>query len=188
LEEAGLFSNEIADFMNIMPMKSEKARKSLFGKQSNNVFVLQGMDLLNTYLNQQCSLLTFVKPKERYDPSVRRERAVVDGLEMKSTTAGQVIGTAFDSGYYGVLPDFVPSGLRIFLGPTYFRYVHPMGKMCTIFHEITHKVLGTDDRIGYDHGQCQLYATIDPKKAMTNATNWELVFFDTYKASGGKYS
>jgi hypothetical protein len=64
----------------------------------------------------------------------------------------------------------VGSGMRIYIGPTFgTRNQHEDAQ--TVYHEMTHKVLGTNDH-AYDPNPCRALARTDPASARKNADNY----------------
>lgn len=66
----------------------------------------------------------------------------------------------------------VGSGMRIYLNDVFFSLDERM-RGATIYHEMTHKVLATNDH-AYDAGPCQNLATANPAQAIDNADNFAL--------------
>ena len=66
----------------------------------------------------------------------------------------------------------VGSGMRIYLNDVFFTLEERL-RAATIYHEMTHKVLATNDH-AYDDADCQNLATSDPAKAIDNADNFAL--------------
>jgi hypothetical protein len=71
----------------------------------------------------------------------------------------------------------VGSGIRLYLANVYFALPHgDAGRAHTIYHELTHKTLGTEDHM-YEAQPCYDMATSQPHKAGTNADSY--AFFAT---------
>lgn len=64
----------------------------------------------------------------------------------------------------------VGSGMRIYLNDAFFT-LDPILQAATIYHEMTHKVLATNDHC-YDPVSCRLLATRNPMQAVDNADNF----------------
>lgn len=86
-----------------------------------------------------------------------------------------------DRRYRDVMPgandlvSHVGSGMRIYIGGSFFG--GPAEEQAwTIYHELTHKVLATNDH-SYDEGTCRSFAAT-PDKAMNNAENYGFFWRD----------
>ncbi|MCC4633305.1 MULTISPECIES: M35 family metallo-endopeptidase [Xanthomonas] len=66
----------------------------------------------------------------------------------------------------------VGSGMRIYINDVFFD-IDPVMQSATIYHEITHKVLATNDHC-YGAASCRLLATQNPGNAIDNADNFAL--------------
>lgn len=75
----------------------------------------------------------------------------------------------FGSGSTGGLLSHVGSGMRIYICNEYFG-ANDAERASTIYHEVTHKVLATED-YSYDEDDCLAFAA-QPAKAMRNAENY----------------
>jgi hypothetical protein len=117
------------------------------------------------YVKDQCTLLTFVK---------KIAGLTVDCAEVESGDIAQVIrssfGNTFDEGA------FVPSGLRVFLLPS-FALVPPRRHFHTLTHELTHRVLLTTDW-WYGEANCQQKAKVNDPKCLDTAANWGWFYAD----------
>ena len=65
----------------------------------------------------------------------------------------------------------VGSGVMIRLEDLYFTTTE-VEKANTIFHELTHKLILTNDGLGYDPAKLLAAATQKPEQAIKNAENW----------------
>ncbi|WP_157937740.1 M35 family metallo-endopeptidase [Oceaniglobus roseus] len=66
----------------------------------------------------------------------------------------------------------VGSGMRIYLNDVFFQ-LDATERAVTVYHELTHKVLATNDH-AYDPGPCQALAINNPGQATDNADNFAL--------------
>ncbi len=66
----------------------------------------------------------------------------------------------------------VGSGMRIYLNDVFFTLSADL-RAATVYHELTHKVLATEDH-AYDPGPCQALALNSPAMALENADNFGL--------------
>jgi hypothetical protein len=64
----------------------------------------------------------------------------------------------------------VGSGMRLYLNDVFFTLA-PVMKAATIYHEMTHKVLATNDHC-YDPVACRMLAARSPNQALDNADNF----------------
>lgn len=64
----------------------------------------------------------------------------------------------------------VGSGMRIYLNDVFFT-LDPVLQAATIYHEMTHKVLATNDHC-YDPVACRMLAARNPAQALDNADNF----------------
>jgi hypothetical protein len=64
----------------------------------------------------------------------------------------------------------VGSGMRIYLNDVFFT-LDPVAQAATIYHEMTHKVLATNDHC-YEAVACRLLAARSPAQALDNADNF----------------
>ncbi|WP_197041861.1 M35 family metallo-endopeptidase [Sandarakinorhabdus oryzae] len=101
-----------------------------------------------------------------------------DGLELDGTYAyafptdrRSEIGPMGASG----LMSHVGSGMRIYIANSFFG-APAEERAWTVYHELTHKVLATEDH-SYDPGTCLGFAA-QPAKAMNNAENYGLFWRD----------
>lgn len=72
----------------------------------------------------------------------------------------------------------VGSGFRLILGPTIFFAGTPQSHAATIYHELTHKILGTNDH--YYEDDCK---GVPRNVAITNADNYCLFIREYMKAN-----
>jgi hypothetical protein len=126
-------------------------------------------------------------------------RLFVDGLSGGKTITFRRLSAA---GLYGsVWPTVatpytkqsftVGSGIMIRLQDVYFTSV-VAEKVNTVFHELTHKLLDTDDALGYNPADLEAAAISNPAAAIKNAENWTQFFAEcvggaatTAAAAGG---
>lgn len=143
------------------------------------------------YLNQRCSRLTF----KRLHVGMRCDSDVNDPDDLVSKNlAGQVIPTVMLKGQDR--PDFrkeggyfsVPTGMRIFLGPLYFKVKNgydailttaAIYRFMTLAHELSHKVLKTTDQV-YELDACLGIA--NTPKAVMCADSWGYFITEYWKS------
>jgi len=169
-------------------------REKWFGER-DTVPILNMLASVDKYLNDKCTRITFVK--------------VVGGhygaVWPTIVGASENIGDFKKGGGYLM----VPSGLRIDLADAYITpetksggvsggtsglYTVPLQRVNTIFHEMTHKILKTDDVVFpgtttecYGEGLCKDLRTLHPSLAINNADNWGFYISECFKqAFGGK--
>lgn len=128
----------------------------------NHVGARKQLNAMNEYLTKKCTRLTFVgKPINHY----------VDGVTVDPGDYGQVIGNIrTTTANFQKSVAHVSSGLRIFIYSEYFK-AGRYERMNTIYHELTHKILGTSD-YKYGHGSCQKFAIKYPGTVLKNADNY----------------
>jgi hypothetical protein len=99
-----------------------------------------------------------------------------------TTTTGTPRDTSLNGVYAFVFPaqrggsghatHHVGSGMRLYLADEYFTLsATDPNRPLTIYHELTHKTIGTDDH-KYGSAGCQKLATIAPEKAGNNADSY----------------
>lgn len=71
----------------------------------------------------------------------------------------------------------VGSGMRIYLCDLYFTLNDNM-RSGTMYHELTHKVLATEDHC-YDPEPCRRLASHEPNKAIRNADNYQFFLLES---------
>jgi hypothetical protein len=152
-------------------------RSDWFAQQSR-AEVQSALENLGAYLSHRCERLTF---------KVLKTGMRCDNGEMGENVAGQVIPTVMLEGQDD--PDLrkengylhVPTGLRIFLGPSYLapvagyydavRKTLTISRFMTLFHEMTHKIIGTTDE-GRTYGYHSCKAIKDTDGAVKCADSW----------------
>ncbi len=130
---------------------------------------------LDQYLNRQCTGISF---------KVLRVGGRCDGETVDNSLAGQVIRAVMVG--HEDRPDYrkqggylkVPWGLRIFFGPLYFSVNEhydavlktvAIYRFMTLFHELTHKILRTQDKV-YELSNC--LSIKDTANAVMCADSW----------------
>jgi hypothetical protein len=73
----------------------------------------------------------------------------------------------------------VGSGMRIYLTEIYFKQTD-RARSATLYHDITHKVLATED-ICYESGPCQALAA-DPRRALRNADSYAMLLLNSWRS------
>lgn len=99
--------------------------------------------------------------------SVKSQKPIDTGLQpvFAFVFPAQGGGTASTSHHVG-------SGMRLYLATQYFALpTGDEGRAHTIYHELTHKTLGTED-YAYEDQPCTDLAQNEPNKAIRNADNW----------------
>lgn len=149
--EGGVMSNEQSALDDILPKKLNKVVKSAesvgnaliqrwFGSyalpegRSHGAFDLRRKKMTK-YLNEQCQHITFVK---------KTYGRKVDSAEVEVGDFAQVISSCFPHDGNGI-PEFAPSGLRVYILGTGFIEQDESERFNTVAHEISHRVLGTTD-------------------------------------------
>ncbi|WP_020483713.1 M35 family metallo-endopeptidase [Methylomonas sp. MK1] len=128
---------------------------------------------MSTYLNNKCTRLTYVK---------KQVGQYVDSCEVENGDLAQVISSAFEDHPAGSVPDFVPSGLRVFiLGDTLVEQVTPRRRFHTMAHEVTHRVISTSDH-WYGEQNCLDKASKNSPKCLSCAANWGWFYADVRDA------
>lgn len=122
-----------------------------------------------TFVNRVGGVLR-VKYKSLYEPKLIKPGKAPEDL---NGVLAYVFPTdrrdEFGSGSTGGLLSHVGSGMRIYIGNEYFGS-NDAERASTIYHEVTHKVLATED-YSYDEADCLAFAAT-PAKAMRNAENY----------------
>lgn len=164
--------------IGIGPLRNRLLREN-FGTDKNNT-LSQNLILLNNVINSQNHAVTFV------DGSNRRVRVKVDPQNldnpqslMKTAYPKAVMDTA--GAWVHTLPGtgtprkpgeyHVGSGMRIILGKAFPAFNDKYQRAGVIYHELSHKVLGTNDH-AYDEKTCMTMASSNTAKAMKNANNY----------------
>lgn len=175
--EAGIMSNEKDALNDILPTKLNKVVKA--GESASNALIQRwfgtnalpegskhkDFDLrrkkMTQYLTSQCQKIIFVK---------KTYGRIVDSAEVEQGDFAQVISTCFPNDSDGV-PEFVPSGLRVYVLGTGFIDQDENERFNTVAHEISHRVLGTTD---YWYGKQDSLdkATANHANVIDCAENW----------------
>lgn len=125
-----------------------------------------------TFVNRVGGVLR-VRYKSLYNPVLIDPSDPNDAPEDLNGVLAYVFPTdrraEFGSGSTGGLLSHVGSGMRIYIGNEYFGS-NDAERASTIYHEVTHKVLATED-YSYDEADCLAFAAT-PAKAMRNAENY----------------
>ena len=133
-----------------------------------------------TFLATRCTRLTYVK---------KRVGQYVDGCEVEDGDLGQVQNSVFDNPNAGAVPEFVPSGIRVYvLGNTLLTGVTPRRRFHTMAHEITHRVIQTVDH-WYGEQKCLDKAIQNDVRAVRCAANWGWFYtevMESLPATGSK--
>lgn len=150
-----------------------------FGTDSNTT-LSRNLMLLNNVINNQSRTVTFV------DGSNRRVRVKVDPQNLDNpqrlmdkpyskavmNRAGAWVHTLPGTGAPRKPGEYhVGSGMRIVLGKAFVSFTNKYERAGVIYHELTHKVLGTNDHT-YDINVCKKLAKTNTAKAMKNANNY----------------
>lgn len=160
-------------------------RQKWFGER-DTVRMLNMLATMEKYLNGKCSRITFVREEGTHYGAVW-PTVMVDNENPDDYKKGD--------GYLRV-----PSGLRIYLASSYDNpetnqggddsslYSQSLGRVNTIFHEMTHKILRTDDVVFpgtnfecYGIPMCKKLRTIHPDLALNNADNWGFYMANCFK-------
>lgn len=165
-----------------------KLRETWFG-QKDTAKMINMLCSLDKYLNDKCTQITFV-----------REGGDHFGSVWPTALADKEKNSDFKkpSGYLQV-----PSGLRIYLASSYDApdtddpentglCTVPLQRVNTIFHEMTHKILKTDDvdypgtnHTCYGVELCQLLRKTHADLALNNADNWGFYMAACFKQAFG---
>lgn len=165
-------------------------RQKWFGAR-DTVKMLNMLNSLDKYLNEKCTRVTLVREAgDHYGsvwPTVKVDNETDDDFKKPN-------------GYLKV-----PSGLRIGLASSYDNpetekhwlkgeggksglYTVPLGRVNTIFHEMTHKILKTDDvefpgtdTECYGVTMCQKLRKVHSDLALNNADNWGFYLAECFK-------
>ncbi len=185
--EAKRYVTEIREVLRMSFTHSWGAeyRQKWFG-QRDTVRVLNMLASIDKYLNEKCTRITLVREAGDHYGSVW-PTIMVDNESTADYQRGD--------GYLRV-----PAGLRIGIASSYDNpeteskggksglYTVPLQRMNTIFHEITHKVLHTDDVVYpgtndecYGDKLCKKLSHIHPDLAINNADNWGFYLAECFK-------
>lgn len=164
-------------------IRSSKLRNRLlrenFGTDSNTTLT-RNLTLLNNVINNPSRTVTFV------DGSNRRVRVKVDPQNLDNPQrlmnkpyskavmdgAGAWVHTLPGTGAPRKPGEYhVGSGMRIILGKAFSSFTTKYQRAGVIYHELTHKVLGTNDH-NYKIKECKALASKNTPKAMKNANNY----------------
>lgn len=145
--------------------------------------VIRNPEITVTFVGRQNQQLNAVYggidvPPATVDPK-NKQSLDIGGMRVGT---GAPIDTSLTSVYAFVFPaqrggsslmsHHVGSGLRLYLANVYFALPPgDVGRAHTIYHELTHKTLGTDDHM-YEAEPCRQMATVEPHKAGTNADSY----------------
>ncbi len=145
--------------------------------------VIRSSDITVTFVSRQNKDLNVVYgginvPPGTVDPT-NKSSLNVGGMTVR---VGKPVDTSLTSTYAFVFPaqgggstrtsHHVGSGMRLYLANVYFALPKgDEGRPHTIYHELTHKTLGTEDHM-YDGHPCHKMSKTDPDKAGTNADNY----------------
>lgn len=150
-----------------------------FGSATNGT-LKSNLERMAGILDDSGRTLTFVNASKKglkvsYNPDdISEAPKLLDKALTKSEMSG-VFGYAFPVKNDCAGKDnplfHVGSGMRIYLGPQFFSTGDNWERLQTVYHELTHKVLGTNDH-EYGPKACRELATLDPQKAMINADNY----------------
>jgi hypothetical protein len=129
------------------------------------------LKLLNSYLSTRCRVLTFVR---------KISGAKCDNAMVEISDYGQVIPNVVVNSHgvasrqnlnsANAILD-VPTGLRIFISPTFAKTTDLGERQNCVFHEITHKVIDTHD-FEYGPSSCLDIAKANNKQVIANADNY----------------
>lgn len=163
-------------------------REKWFGER-DTVPLLNMLSSVDKYLNDKCTRLTFVKVAGGHYgavwPTVVAENETVDdfkkGMGYLLVPSGQRIDLA--DAY--ITPETESSGQQ---GGESGLYTVPLQRVNTIFHEMTHKILKTDDVVFpgtntecYGETLCKDLRTLHPSLAINNADNWGFYIAECFK-------
>jgi hypothetical protein len=139
--------------------------------------LLANLRLMQTILDDSMRTVTFVERTHgslqvNYNPDNIAQPPV---LMPPGSPAAGLAGTAAyafptDARGQSETKFHVGSGMRIYIGPT-FGTRNQTEDAQTVYHEMTHKVLGTNDH-AYDPNPCRALALADPASARKNADNY----------------
>jgi len=164
--------------INSGPLRNRLLREN-FGTDSNAT-LSQNLILLNNVINSPNRTVTFV------DGSNRRVRVKVDPQNLDNPqslmdtpysqavmdNAGAWVHTLPGTGAPCKPGEYhVGSGMRVILGKAFPAFTNKYERAGCIYHELTHKVLGTNDH-EYDETKCKNMALTNIAKAMKNANNY----------------
>ena len=132
-----------------------------------------GVDLqVNYNLNNALQPAVLKNPEQVFNKPIPAPQTT------PSPDAGQFYGFAFPTNATmpwekgGLTSAHVGSGLRIYLGLGYFNAgLNSIERPQTIYHEMTHKVLATNDH-AYEPANCRALALNDAARARKNADNY----------------
>jgi hypothetical protein len=146
--------------------KSIGDRVKWFGTLATNAVLSEGLKTMSTYINEKCVRLTFVR---------KHSGQIIDEVPAEDSDYGQVIPNVSTTiaNFVRSAPH-VSSGLRIYAMNEIVDAIannDRKEKLNYIYHEISHKVLGTVD-FKYGEGSCKKLAKDKPKSALRNADNW----------------
>jgi len=150
-------TDNVTKYANLVAELSKVARetkpvallKPWFGSLDNKA--LERVVLIDKYLNEKCTQITFVK---------KEGGATVDDAKVMLNDYGQVIPQVEEHKDPKDL-SHVQSGLRIFILPYFWAVPKEKAhyeRVNTVYHEISHKVLGTTDSC-YGAEACKALAT-----------------------------
>jgi uncharacterized phage infection (PIP) family protein YhgE len=172
----GLTADQIAELKSICAEVAQLAHKAAttavgdrakwFGKMANSKDVTDGLKRMDEYLDRQCIQLNFVR---------KNTGQIVDQVPAEDSDYGQVIpNIAQTTAQFRKAPAHVSSGLRIFAMNEIINAIKNndrVEKLNYVYHEISHKVLGTVD-YKYGASACEKLALDAPGQAVRNADNW----------------
>ncbi|MCP3979322.1 MAG: hypothetical protein GY716_08340 [bacterium] len=149
---------------------------------------------LSKYVNEKCSRMTFVSANEKY------YGAVFGNIVSTRPEANELGGVhkQLPHGFFETKDDYrkkdgylkVGSGMRVYLGKTYFK-AKKYERVNTLFHELTHRVVMTVDAVVagkkmYGKKNCMTLSDANTLLAIENADNWGYFMADAiYKMPKG---
>lgn len=74
----------------------------------------------------------------------------------------------------------VGSGIRVILGRAFDGYSSKLGRAGVVYHELSHKILGTNDHT-YGELNCEVTAKTNSARAVKNADNYRCFLMDFHK-------
>jgi hypothetical protein len=142
---------------------------------SSDPDLFQNLRMMNNVISDSKRTVTFVDArgidlKVAYNP---QDISASPSPAAPSGTPGQFYGFAFpvNMGSMHTTRFHVGSGMRIYLGDGYFYTGNQRERVQTIYHELSHKVLGTNDHM-YEADPCRDLAKNRPDLAKRNADSY----------------
>ncbi|HEX5438655.1 MAG TPA: M35 family metallo-endopeptidase [Gemmatimonadaceae bacterium] len=141
-------------------------RAKWFGTLADSPFVMEGLRIMDEYLNTKCVGITFVR---------KMTGQIVDQVSAEASDYGQVLPNVFTTTVnFRETPRHVSSGLRIYAMNEIIAAIDnddQLEQANYVYHEVSHKVLDTVD-FRYGQSSCQRLARRHPRSAVRNADNW----------------